>query len=212
LVELAHRGVAEVIEAPGVGYAIRLKSDMPGLSRLEQSAVAALRAPSAEPHTLSLRRAFPWYRRWAFSNEVMNEAVQRGLAVRQRVILPGRLTQMAALAAGFGLWMYGFSVDHAFYVAAAGVLAFWAPFVVLSLRRRGVLTNRGSEAASQWLGVRKYLANDPQLRHAPPTAVVMWGPYLSYAVALGATELHFEIAAPRSSTGVAPVPDNGGHP
>jgi predicted membrane protein DUF2207 len=203
LLDLVQRKMAEVIESPGGGFALRLKQDAPShLSTLERVALDALRTQPAGGDTITMRRAFPWYRRVAFYRAVMDDAVGRGLAVKQQTILPERAGQLAALAAAVGLWLFGLSIGNAVLIAALGVTAFWAPFVLVSLGRRGVLTRAGREAADQWLGVRKYLLNDGQLQDAPPTAIVVWGPYLAYAVALGATDLDFGIA-PRAVAAVS---------
>jgi hypothetical protein len=46
-------------------------------------------------------------------------------------------------------------------------------------------TAAGREAASRWLGVRRYLAKQGEFGDVPPAAVTIWGPYLAYAAALG---------------------------
>ena len=45
-------------------------------------------------------------------------------------------------------------------------------------------TDAGREAASRWLGMRRYLDLHPSFAELPPAAVVMWGRYLAYAAAL----------------------------
>ncbi len=54
--------------------------------------------------------------------------------------------------------------------------------VVLGSERN---TPAGVDAASRWLGLRRFLAEDPHFDEQPPAAVAIWDRYLSYGAALG---------------------------
>jgi hypothetical protein len=64
-------------------------------------------------------------------------------------------------------------------------LVLWLLSVVLTARGTArILSSSGREAASQWLGVRAFIARDDAFRTLPPAAVAIWDRYLAYAVAM----------------------------
>src|SRR5262249_25037017 len=58
-------------------------------------------------------------------------------------------------------------------------------FVLVARGTSGLLSDKGRDAASRWLGVRAFLSGDDAFRSLPPSAVAIWDRYLPYAAARG---------------------------
>jgi hypothetical protein len=58
-------------------------------------------------------------------------------------------------------------------------------FLVVNRRSSDLLSKKGQDAASRWLGVRDFLAQDDAFHSLPPDAVAIWDRYLAYAAAMG---------------------------
>ena len=57
--------------------------------------------------------------------------------------------------------------------------------MIVSRRSSDLLSKKGQDAASRWLGVRDFLAQDDAFHSLPPDAVAVWDRYLAYAAAMG---------------------------
>ena len=65
-------------------------------------------------------------------------------------------------------------------------LVLWVVSFVLAMRRGAdLLSKKGQDAASRWLGVRHFLSGDDAFDSLPPAAVAVWDRYLAYAAAMG---------------------------
>jgi uncharacterized membrane protein len=127
----------------------------------------------------------------------MKDAVDRGLAVKQRLLTPQTpITTITFVFVGYALLGLTDAAWIGLGLATAALLT--VPYMWLFRSVKGKLSPAGREAAQQWLGVREYLRNDPVLKDAPPNAVAMWGPYLAYAVAFDVTRIDLMVLPAKS--------------
>jgi hypothetical protein len=124
-------------------------------------------------------RAAAWWR--GFRNEVIDDAQARGLSrdLWDRRILSlatvGAIVPAALVFAGTRNWEPGVAV----------MLGAMALAGVLRQGRRQRDTPEGLQVAARWLGVRRYLREDPAFPDLPPASVTVWERYLAYGAAFG---------------------------
>ncbi|MFN3217786.1 MAG: DUF2207 family protein [Acidimicrobiales bacterium] len=206
LVDLAARRWCTIEEVAGGHVIVRLRRASPGkgpltpyeqriLRHLEAKAVDGI-AP-AEALTLGAEGAT---RRWwkGFVREVNAHAGELGLAVRRWDI--GHLAMIwlplliAWLAAGVAVAAAETVEDPAAWGEPATVGLGLVGVAVLGLteiaRRISFSDARsetpaGMEAASRWLGVRQWMADNASFHDKSAASVVLWERQLSYATAMG---------------------------
>lgn len=124
-------------------------------------------------------RARSWWR--GFRSEVIDDAQGRGLSRdlwdrrALSVATAGALVPAALVLVAARAWEPG----------VAALLAAIAMVGALRQGRRQRDAPEGLRAAARWLGVRRYLRDDPAFADLPPAAVTVWERYLAYAAAFG---------------------------
>jgi hypothetical protein len=203
LLDLAARGHLELWQAGDDPRQTTLHvrdPDVGGLSTYEKrvlTRVTDLAAGGVLPVTAlaqrDRRQAAKWKKR--FREDVVADARARGLS-RER--LGGLLLLLFAGAFGVGvtLTFLAFRVCERstyvddprlpFYIGIGGLV----PLVVLANRLDGERdTDAAREPAGHWLGVRAWLRGHEEFTDLPPASVTVWGRYLAYAAAVGATRV-----------------------
>lgn len=186
LFDLAARRIVDIEDSPTGGFRVRLRGAPAGETAPYEARILALlrgRAhggvvPAEALTTGPTDRATAWWR--AFRREVVAEAKDRGLSrdLWDAVAL-GRLGSLALVPAAL--------LALGFREVGAGLISLIATATILSVatsRGRQRDTDAGLVAAAAWLGVRRYL-RQAAFADLPPSAVVIWERYLSYAAALG---------------------------
>ena len=158
--------------------------------------------------------ATAWKKR--FSKSVTNEARKLGLA-RDRWSRFDYTWLIFGLLAAIELVMLAFGTAHLFEQTGGtdddfdrwdwlwvGAIAWFVICLGLSRLRSLRETTKGREVAARWLGVQKYLRENPALEDVPPAAVTVWERVLSAGVALGAAHatteaLPFEADDPETA-------------
>ena len=209
LVDLAARRHLELFEAGPGRVVVRVRPDRPDpLNVYERQLLDLVRTKATggsaplEAIQLDPGQASSWHAR--FAKQVASDAKARGL-------LRGRWSQLdwslfgalAALAVFFvaaGLYAAHVELGTAtststststgaqfhredwFWIAAFA----WTVIVAGVARLRSVrYSTSGTEAAARWLGVKRFLRQDPSFADATPGAVAIWDRLLAYGTALG---------------------------
>ena len=201
LIDLAARRIVTIEEVSPEDFNVRLRNQPPeDLTRYERRVydhvssladargVVPCRALTTGPQDASNK----WWK--AFDAEVIADARRRGLT-RNR--WRGWEMLVLALAATIPTALGFVSLSLAFDETSKGGSnsdsgAGWAAvlvfFVILSiplLLRAQRETAHGSEVASRWLGLQRYLRDDTSFADYPVASVAIWQRYLSYGAALG---------------------------
>jgi hypothetical protein len=206
VVDLAARGHLELFEAGPGRLVVRLRSaahddltdyESQVLALVEERAVGG--SAPLEALQLSADQSKGWHRR--FAKRIVEDARRRGL-LRGRwsrhdlAVLAVLAAAALALVAG-GLYAAhvedlsssGSSSSHSFHRGDWFWVALGAWFAILAGLRalRSVrYSPAGLTASSHWLGVRRYLRQDPSFADLTPAAVAIWDRMLAYGVAVGA--------------------------
>ncbi|MDQ1686267.1 MAG: hypothetical protein QOC82_3004 [Frankiaceae bacterium] len=210
LVDLASRGVLEIVEMGGGTPGVRLtRRELPDLTPYEKRVLDLVRAHAdgdgiAPGGALALagdKESTAWLE--GLRAEVRAEAQRNGW-VRSRygreVLALGVVLAAAALV--IGIWGYATATTYNSYLphpvvpnerlrnllALAAVVVGVLDFVIvtkLAGSHAQLLTRAGRPVAAAWLGVAAHLRDDEQLSDAPPGAVAVWHRLLAYATAFG---------------------------
>lgn len=143
--------------------------------------------------------------------EVVADARTRGLSRRRfgstivAVLLGAAGIAAVCVAAGVRqLVPYVYDVSPWVASLSAGILCGGALATVATRRVGERPTRAGREVAAHWQGVRLWLCGHEALAEQPPSAVDVWGQFLSYGVAVGAARV--ASAALSSGTGTCQRP------
>lgn len=195
LLDLAARRWIE-LEAYGADQTLcRLSSSGKGdLTPYEQRVVTHLRSiaadgvvPAEALTTGPEAASTSWWR--SFRREVIADAQHQGLCRRRWPPWVAGVVSLAVLAAGGLFWASGITDDAeghellaAGVVVALVVVGYVAGRIATSDAQRD--TPAGLEAASRWLGVRRYLVDHGDFADQPAAAVALWDRYLAHAAAM----------------------------
>ncbi len=210
LVDLAARGVSEIIDMGGGTPGVRLRNHpATPLTSYEQRIVDLVKqyadddgvAPAAALTMPDEEAA----RRWSntFAADVRSEARKNGW-VRSRYGAEVRALLFVTVAAAFVIAIWGYvtadkfnpDTGHpaiaredlrnalSFVAIVIGVLDVIGLVKLMSSSAQR-LTRAGRPVASAWLGVAEHLRADEQLPAAPPGAVAIWHRLLAYATVFG---------------------------
>jgi Predicted membrane protein (DUF2207) len=186
LLDLAAR---RFVEFEGIGQELRVRLRRPGASELlpyERRVLDLVRSravdgvvPAGALTSGPKERARGWWR--SFRNEVIADAQARGLS---RDLWDRRILTAATFAALVPAALV-FAGTQNWEAPVAYLLG--AMLLVTTLRegRRQRDTEEGQRVAARWLGVGRYLGENPAFGDLPPAAVAVWERYLAYAAALG---------------------------
>ena len=188
LLDLATR---DVVEIQGIGdmYVVHVRRADPnekltpyerrGLDVLHDRAEDGM-VPAGARTTGPRRRARAWWK--GFRNEVIDEAQSRGLS--RNLWSPSVLAWLSVLALAPAPFVY-----MAFRELEAPFAYVVAALLFIEAHREGRRqrhTDTGLSAATRWLGVRRFLREEPAFPELPPTAVEIWDRHMAYGAALGA--------------------------
>jgi Predicted membrane protein (DUF2207) len=186
VLDLAARGVVR-IEHVGPGHdVVRLGRATRELLPYEHAVMAVLRArardgvvPVGALAMGSREHARGWWR--SFRGAVIRDAQGRGLSrdlwddrSLSVLLVLGLLPAPLVALAGRDTWL---GIFPAIVVAAT--------LAALRATERQRETPAGMALASQWLGIRRGLAESASLEDVPPSGVVVWERPLAYAAAMG---------------------------
>lgn len=134
-----------------------------------------------------------WFRE--FSRGVVADAQRRGLCHERwrlrDVLLVGAAGCVTWALAGIAGAVGGTPaepgsvLDTLRGLALVGGLALFAIAARMARSLRQLPDEAGRRAAERWLGVRAHLADSGDLDRRPAAGVVVWGPHLAYATAMG---------------------------
>lgn len=187
LFDLATR---DVVEIQGIGdmYLVHIRAREPkdGLTPYERRVLNLLQdraehgvVPAGALTTGPPEKARAWWRQ--FRKEVVTDAKRQGLS---RDLWSGSVLGWVSGAALVPSPFLYLAFDHWGIALVYAVLALG---FIATVREGGRQrhTKAGLSAAARWLGVRRFLREQPGFADLPPSAVAVWGGYLAYGAALG---------------------------
>ncbi|HMK13044.1 MAG TPA: hypothetical protein VK461_15750, partial [Acidimicrobiales bacterium] len=199
LLDLAARGWAEVFAPHEGATMVRLRAvppaGAPALTSYESQLLDAVRKVAgdadlrADRLAAALNPSTPWF--WArFRMSVTRESKALGLVDRPktaRLLLTADIAPFV-LCAGLALinpGLLGVGIPLLFIL--------WPIAWYLAIRKApDLLTPKGREVASRWLGVRAFIHGTGSLDDLPPAAVTVWDRYLAYGAAMDLSETAVE--------------------
>ena len=202
LLDLAARGWAEVFAPHEGATMVKVRSAAAGaptgaapLTSYESQLLDAVRKVAgdadlpADRLAAALNPSTPWF--WArFRMSVTRESKGLGLVDRPktaRLLLTADIAPFM-LCAGLALinpGLLGIGVPLLFIL--------WPIAWYLAVRKApDLLTPKGREVASRWLGVRAFIHGTGSLDELPPAAVTVWDRYLAYGAAMDLSETAVE--------------------
>lgn len=202
LLDLAARQHVRIDHVPGGDFVVKLDPDLKGdgkeLTDYERQVLNHVRSlavngevPGDALTTGPADASKAWWRR--FKDAVVLDARRRGLT-RARWA-PGMVLALIALsvpAAALGAaWVLRISEDpRPFIPDGIWLTLLLVGFVCVPLGfvRDQRDTPEGLQAASRWLGLRRYLDAEGSFAEQPPAGVAIWERYLSYGAAMGVAD------------------------
>lgn len=128
---------------------------------------------------------------------VVDEARSLGLSrprlPARAIAFLGGLSMLVGAATAVAVLIGGWADDDIRVAGLAGVTTALGLDALLARGYGERDTAVGREAASRWLGVRRWLVDTESFGDLPPAAVAVWDRYLAYGAAVGAARLASEV-------------------
>ncbi len=125
-----------------------------------------------------------------FADEVTRDARQRGLTASTATSRETTAMMLLALVPSVGVLI---AAPMAYIVTPfLFVGLFLGAVLLLVIGRTTRLTPAGRDAATHWLGVRRFIGSHGTFDELPPGAVALWDRYLAYGAAMGLSGLAAE--------------------
>ncbi len=185
VLDLAHRGALRLDAGGDDSYVIHVERDdaPPKAGPTGEVVLGALRAKAKrgrELHGPPLGLGDgPWVR--AFRRATLQQAKAAGLLQRRIPSGVFIVSVVALFVTTFPLFARS---------AAAGFGGFLVSAVLAALPFVGgyVLSPKGERARAEWDAFARWVRDNSEIASAPPAAVTVWGPFLSYGAAVGGAE------------------------
>lgn len=192
ILDLAHRGVADMDGVTSDRFRMTVRADVRGANAAEDAVLDALREAGGtggvlEGPPLAVKREGPWWR--AFRRDTLRQAKEENLV--QRRYPSGVFLTAVVLLTTTTLPLWARTPE-----AAVGGLVVAAILCMLPFVGGYVLTFAGHRVRAEWEAFGRRARESSDIENAPPRAVAVWGPYLSYGAALGIAPAAVEALAP----------------
>src|SRR6266508_2580000 len=201
ILDLADRKVIDLEGITSERFVLRLGPPARGTTPAEGAVLGLLRTAAGTGGELTgpplvAQREGQWWR--DFRRDTLHQATAAGLLRRR---YPSALFITAVILLTLTtLPLWARSAE-----AAVGGLVVAGIFVMLPFIGGYVLSPKGLRARARWGAFARHARDNSEIADAGPPAIAVWGPHLSYGVALGVAGHAAEALSPRDGDARQPV-------